>query len=220
MNTLSAPTPRPNTPTTTTTNSPSKAPLSDYNTYLRMLTTQMRYQDPLDPINASDYAAQLAAFSTVEQQVATNAHLKSLNDRFDLLGMAQLSGWVGQEALTKAAVHFDGTPVTLQIAPDKRADTAVLVVKDRGGNVVSRETVPLAEGTYRWLGGDATGKPLREGTYTLTLESQRDGQVITTTPVQSYAPITEARRGTDGIILRLKGGVDVPASEVTALRKP
>lgn len=218
MDALSSAGPRQTTPQTAPR--PQTAPLSDYDTYLRMLTTQMRYQDPLDPINASDYAAQLAAFSTVEQQVATNALLNSLNDRFDLLGMAQLSGWVGQEALTKAAVHFDGAPVTVQIAPDPMADSAVLVVKDRGGNVVSRETVPTAQGTYRWLGGDATGQPLREGTYTLTLESQRDDTVIATTPVEAYAPITEARRGSDGILLRLKGGIDVAANDVTALRMP
>lgn len=199
---------------------PPKASVSDYDTYLRMLTTQLRYQDPLDPINASDYAAQLAAFSTVEQQVATNALLTKLTERFDLLGMAQLSGWVGQEALTTTPVPFDGTPVTLRLAPDARADAAVLVVKDQRGNIVARETVPIGDRPYLWLGGDATGTPLRNGTYTLTLESLRDGKTIATAPAAAYAPITEARRGPDGVLLRLKGGVDVPAGDVMALRKP
>lgn len=199
---------------------PASPSVSDYDTYLRMLTTQLRYQDPLDPINASDYAAQLAAFSTVEQQVATNALLTSLNERFDLLGMAQLSGWVGQEALTTAPVPFDGTPVTLRLSPDTRADDAVLVIRDQGGNIVARETVPTGERPYLWLGGDATGTPLHNGTYTLTLESLRDGLTIATVPVAAYAPITEARRGPDGVVLRLKGGVDVPAGDVMALRKP
>lgn len=196
------------------------ATLSDYNTYLRMLTTQLRYQDPLDPVNSSDYAAQLAAFSTVEQQVATNQLLGALNQRFDLLGMAQLSGWVGQEALTTGPVHFDGTPVTLRLEPDAKAQSATLVVSDGSGRVLARETVPAGSGTYSWLGGDATGNPLPPGSYRLALESQADGKVVSSDPVAAYAPITEARRGPDGVILRLRGGIDVRSDDVQALRIP
>ena len=46
---------------------PSRAISSDFDTFLRMLTVQMRNQDPLDPIDSADYAVQLATFSGVEQ---------------------------------------------------------------------------------------------------------------------------------------------------------
>lgn len=193
---------------------------TDYNTYLRMLTTQLRYQDPLDPVDSSDYAAQLAAFSTVEQQVATNDLLSQLNERFDLLGMAQLSAWVGQEALTTAPVQFDGTPVTLNLPSAGAADDAVLVVRDAAGNVVAREEVPKVGGVYTWLGGDATGSALADGRYALTLEAATDGAVTKTVPVPAYARIEEAVRSETGVKLRLKGGIEVDSAQVTALRVP
>lgn len=193
---------------------------SDFDTFLRMLTTQLQNQDPLNPVDSADYAVQLATFSGVEQQVQTNTLLAALASRFDLMGMAQMSAWVGQEALTTAPVQFDSRPVTLVPAPQAGADAATLTVTDASGRLVARETVPLDGAPYRWLGGDAAGNPLPAGRYTLALESQRDGVVIGTTPVPAYARITQARRDGDGIMLLLQGGVQVRADQVTGLRVP
>ena len=51
---------------------------NDFNTFLVMLTTQLQNQDPLNPIESSDYAVQLATFSGVEQQVRTNQLLQEI----------------------------------------------------------------------------------------------------------------------------------------------
>jgi hypothetical protein len=51
---------------------------SDFETFLKMLTTQMKNQDPLNPVESSEYAVQLATFSSVEQQVLTNDLLTRL----------------------------------------------------------------------------------------------------------------------------------------------
>ena len=60
-------------------NPPARSALaSDFDTFLRMLTTQMQNQDPLNPIDSTDYATQLATFSGVEQQVRTNSLLADL----------------------------------------------------------------------------------------------------------------------------------------------
>jgi flagellar basal-body rod modification protein FlgD len=85
--------------TTPTTPAPVAQPAaisSDFTTFLKMLTTQMQNQDPLNPIDSADYAVQLATFSGVEQSVKTNQLLESLGQQFGLLGMAQMAGWVGQ----------------------------------------------------------------------------------------------------------------------------
>ncbi|MFV2001871.1 MAG: flagellar hook capping FlgD N-terminal domain-containing protein, partial [Paracoccaceae bacterium] len=51
---------------------------SDFETFLKLLTTQLKNQDPLKPVDSSDFAVQLATFSSVEQQVKTNDLLTSL----------------------------------------------------------------------------------------------------------------------------------------------
>lgn len=53
---------------------------SDFQTFLQLLTAQMRHQDPLEPLDSTQFVAQLAAFSSVEQQIQTNAKLDLLNE--------------------------------------------------------------------------------------------------------------------------------------------
>ncbi len=191
----------------------------DYDMFLRMLTVQMQNQDPLNPIDSADYAVQLATFSGVEQQTRTNQLLETLAGRFDLLGLSELAGWVGNEARAAVPVAFDGeTPVALALSADPRADRAVLVVRDRAGAVVAREEVAPATASLGWSGQDAGGAPLPPGTYALTLESHAAGEVIATSTPQSWSRIAEVVAGADGPRLILAGGAEVAASAVSALR--
>lgn len=192
---------------------------SDYMTFLRMLTVQMQNQDPLNPIESSDYAVQLATFSGVEQQVRTNELLTQMATRFQQFGMTEMAGWIGKEARSSAPVYYDGTPVTLMPTPIAEATRTVLVVKDAQGNLVAREEIPASATPYQWLGAGADGMPLRPGAYAIALESLKGEEVIGTRPVEHYALVVEARSGAEGTKLVLKGGVEVSASSVTALRE-
>ena len=207
------------TPATTTTAKP--AIDSEFDTFLKMMTVQTKHQDPLNPVDSADYAMQLATFSGVEQQIKTNTLLEGLNSQFSVLGMAQLAAWVGQEARSSAPVAYSGAPVTISYGAAATADRAVLVVKDNEGAVVAREDVPVASGAYQWLGGDAAGNALPSGFYSLSMENYKgDQQLGNASPVESYARIVEARSGANGATLVLAGGIEVPATEITALRVP
>lgn len=191
---------------------------ADYQTFLKMLTVQMQNQDPLNPIDSTDYAVQLATFSGVEQQVVTNQLLAAMGGQFSLMGMSQLAGWVGQEARAAADVWYSGAPVTLSPNPVSGVERAVLVVTDDTGTVVSREDIPVGTAPYQWLGGDAVGDPLPEGRYSLTLESWKNGEVVQQDPVEYYGRVVEAQGGATGTMLVFEGGIQVPASKITALR--
>lgn len=193
---------------------------SDFNTFLRMLTVQMQNQDPLNPIDSADYAVQLATFSGVEQQVRTNQLLADMQGKFNQLGMAEMASWIGKEARSPAPVRYEGAPVTLSPNPAVGASRTVLVVKDAQGTLVSREEIPVSAAPYQWLGAGIDGNPLPPGTYSIALESLNGEQVISTTPVEHYARVIEAKGGAGGTKLVLEGGVEVLASDVTALREP
>lgn len=202
------------------TGQPSGKISSDFTTFLKMLTVQMQNQDPLNPIDSSDYAVQLATFSGVEQQVQTNQLLAEMTGRFAQLGMSEMAGWIGQEARSNAPVWYDGSAVTLSPNPAVGSTRAVIVVKDAQGILVSREEIPPRAEPYRWLGADATGMPLPQGKYQIALESWTDEQMIDTRAIEHYALVIEARGGSDGTRLVLEGGVEVAASAVTGLRLP
>ena len=204
--------------TTSGPDTPPSAINSDFTTFLKMLTTQMQNQDPLNPLDSTDFAMQLATFAGVEQQVQTNKLISDLSSQLGLMNLAQLSGWIGKEARTTKDIHFDGSPITVFPSPAKGADRAVLVVRDHTGAVMARESLPLSGAGYEWRGTDAAGNPLPAGRYRLTVESSQGDKVIDTAPVASFAPIEEARRDGNAIILVLRGGIEAAEKDVLALR--
>jgi flagellar basal-body rod modification protein FlgD len=123
---------------------------SDFDTFLRMLTVQMQNQDPLNPVDSTDYATQLATFSQVEQAVLTNDLLKSLTTQLTSGGLADMAAWVGKEARAAAPAYFDGAPITLSPNPALLADQAEVIVRNdtaqRSNVLRSRSVQSLSNG--------------------------------------------------------------------------
>ncbi|MCF6444694.1 flagellar hook capping FlgD N-terminal domain-containing protein [Nereida sp. MMG025] len=193
---------------------------SDFDMFLKMLTTQVENQDPLDPVKSEDYAAQLAQFSAVEQQTKTNDLLEGLNGQFALLGMGQLAGWVGMEARVAAPVEFDGTPITIAPNPVAIADKAFLIVRDEEGTEVDRREIPVSADPFNWDGMSSDGDSLPNGVYAFSIESQNNGEVLDTIPAEVYVPITEARSQGGSTYLVIKGGALIDSAAITAIREP
>jgi flagellar basal-body rod modification protein FlgD len=194
---------------------------SDFETFLRMLTAQIRNQDPLSPMQSTEFAAQLATFASVEQQVRANEQLAGLSAQLGVSTMAQLADWIGMEARVSAPVQFTGAPVTLTPNPPLLADKVQLVVRDAAGREVQRQDLPLTADPIDWVGTDATGAPLPIGRYRFEMESFARGETLAVQPVEHYATVREARgNGSGGIDLVFDGGVSVAASAASALRRP
>jgi len=209
-----------NAATESQTKTASNALSSDFETFLKMLTTQMENQDPLNPVESAEFAMQLATFSGVEQQIRTNGLLADMVSGLGASGLSQLAGWVGMEARISAPAVFDGAPITLAPEPDPASDAAYLIVRDATGALVSREGLPLNVPTIEWAGIDDTGSPLPAGTYSFEVESLNQGQVTGTMSVDHYALVHEARLADGGIEIVIMGGHAVPSGDVRALRTP
>lgn len=193
---------------------------SDFNTFLQMLTAQARYQDPLEPIDSTEYAAQLAQFSMVEQQVQTNDTLTALITQMGTANMASLSGWVGMEVRAPTPMFFDGSPITVSPNPASVSDQVILVVSDLEGNEVQRMEVPVSAEPIEWAGVDDDGSPFSNGTYQFTIESHKSGELLLAEAAEVYSKISEAQVQGGAVVLILEGGQAVLASSVSALREP
>ncbi|MDU9003082.1 flagellar hook capping FlgD N-terminal domain-containing protein [Sedimentitalea todarodis] len=192
---------------------------SDFETFLKMLTAQARYQDPLEPIDSTEYAAQLAQFSMVEQQVQTNDTLTALFAQMDSSNMAALAGWVGMEIRADTPVYFDGQPVTVSPGVAPTADAAYLVVTGADGREVQRSMIDLTGDPVQWAGVDDSGAPFANGVYAFSVASFRNGTEITPVTTEVYGRISEAQFKDNAVVLVLEGGPSVAASEVSALRE-
>jgi flagellar basal-body rod modification protein FlgD len=193
---------------------------SDFETFLRMLTVQIQNQDPLNPMESTEFAVQLATFAGVEQQIRTNQTLAAMTQQLALGTVTQLAGWIGMDARVRAQVPFGGEPVTLTPNIHQAADRAMLVVRDDYNRVIAREPVPLGSETFVWEGRAANGGPLAHGIYNLSIESYIGDSLLDQRVPDYYAVVREARIGQQGAELVLENGMVVNASQITALRRP
>lgn len=194
---------------------------SDFETFLRMLTVQLNNQDPLNPVESTDFAVQLATFSGVEQQVRSNDLLESLLAQQSISALSQLANWVGMEARAAVPAAFDGaTPVTYYSEAPTGADQATLIVRDDRGREVARTAVAAESGAATWTGTDQTGAVLPPGNYRLLVEYRSDGEVLTTKPAEVFAEVSEARIAGGKPVIVFATGDELPADQVSAVRAP
>jgi flagellar basal-body rod modification protein FlgD len=194
---------------------------SDFETFVKMLTAQATNQDPLEPLDSSEYAAQLAQFSMVEQQTKSNTLLEGMQSQLGLANMAALSGWVGMEARGVAPGYFDGSDsITIAPNPAASADSVTLVVQNSSGNEVQRVTLPVSAEPYQWKGLDDDGEPFETGEYTFVVESHKGDEVVLQEYAEIYFKVNETRMQGGDVGLITEGGSVVLASAVSALREP
>ena len=191
---------------------------SDFQTFLNMMATQLTNQDPLDPVDADDFAVQLATFSGVEQQVLTNDLLADLAQAMTGGTLQQLGSWIGRDVLADAAVRFDGAPLVMRPEFEPGADAARLVVRDAAGSVVQRLSLDPSQPVVAWQGIRDGGTPLASGLYSFEVESLAGGTTVARQAAQVYNPVIEVRREGAATLLTLSDGSEIDAKTVTALR--
>lgn len=207
-------------PPSATAVAPKQKISSDFDTFLRMLTVQMQNQDPLNPVDSSDYAVQLATFSGVEQAVRTNDLLTVLTQQMNMSGMAEMAAWVGKEARAAAPANFDGAPITLSPNPPLIADRTQVVVSDKNGVEVQRFDIPVTAEPVQWAGVGPGGAPFPNGLYSFQLINSAGGQELSRDQIEVYSTVTEVRSQGGQTMLILDGGAAVTSSQITALRDP
>lgn len=208
---------------TATANAQSSQPKSggfsggDFETFLKMLTAQIRNQDPLNPMEGSDFAVQLATFSGVEQQVKTNDLLEQMSGKLGADSLSTYSDWIGRQVRTTGQVYFGEHPLVMDISPDPTADRVVLVGKDSYGRRISAEEVGKGDGLVEWFGVDANGDRLPAGIYSFSLESYRGDKLIEEGGVPIYSAVHEVQRSNGKISFVLNGGATASLDQIDAL---
>jgi flagellar basal-body rod modification protein FlgD len=144
---------------------------ADFDTFLTLLTTQLRNQDPTNAMDAQQMTAQLVQFSSVEQQLAVNQNLErliALQQGSQLVSAAPLTGRVVEVESDRLALQ--GGQATLRLPPAMTgATTARIDVLDGTGRVLRGSEVTLtgASQDWRWDGRDSGGRLLADGAYSV-----------------------------------------------------
>lgn len=178
----------------------------DFDTFLQLLTAQVRNQDPLAPMDSTQFVEQLATFSSLEQQVETNQTLESIAAMIGDLHSAAASEWLGEEvAVSSQFVAFDGEPVEFEINPAHSFDEAVLSVTDNQNNLIWQETLDAETQRHIWNGSVTDSSiPAPEGVYRFQIDLFTNGQATASTAPEIVSKVT-ALGNEDG---QLKLGTD------------
>jgi flagellar basal-body rod modification protein FlgD len=190
----------------------------DFDTFLQLLTAQLRNQDPLKPTESTEFVAQLATFSGVEQQVRANDRLDRIVEVLSGGTSAGLAAWIGQEVRGPAQGAYAGVPIEMEVSARDEADRAVLVVKNDFGQEVLRREISTEAVSATWDGRNALGEEQSEGLYSFSVESYDGETLLGTDAAQVYSKVNEIRIEDGEPVLVLEGGGRVALSEVTALR--
>ncbi|WP_368417236.1 flagellar hook assembly protein FlgD [Falsiroseomonas sp.] len=190
-------------------------------TFLKLLTTQLRNQDPTDPMDPNEMVGQLSQFAMVEQQIAVNRHMNSLISLQRSAVMLDAAGLVGQTVEVESqSLELRGGATQALALPS--ADGAVgqvrIAITNQAGDKVREAVVPLdANGSsWRWDGRTDAGRAAADGTYSVTvagLDSSGRSRRNITSAVSGT--VTSIERSGDLAMLAL-GNLVVPAD---ALRR-
>ena len=138
--------------------------------FLSLLVTQLQHQDPLNPMDSTDFTAQLAQFSSLEQLTNMSGQLEELTTAQTAFTNSQAVGYIGHTVLSNGnAFSFDGQdPAGMTLDLQAPAHNVFLSVYDATGAVVaSFEAGSMAAGrqTALWNGQDNNGNLLAGGDY-------------------------------------------------------
>jgi len=140
--------------------------------FLKLFTTQLRFQDPLNPLDSTDFTAQLAQFSSLEQLFNMNASLQDILTYQGSLNNAMAVGLIGR------VVKVDGDSFTLAGTADLEyaladdAASVTITIQDEEGNVVATIDAgaqQAGEQSFCWDGTGDDGLHLPDGDYTFSV---------------------------------------------------
>ena len=213
------------TGTTATSNATATASahLADnMDTFLKLLTTQMKNQDPLNPMDSSEFTQQLVSFSEVEQSIASNMNLEKLIGLQQATQATGIVNYLGKEieAVGNQTPLQDGS-ATWQYEIPANAASVVLNISGSDGKVVYVGGGEADEGshTFNWNGKDTNGNSLTDGLYNLeVIAKDANGQDLPTSTM--ITGLVTGVESADGVQVLSLGDVKVPVSQVMKLRIP
>jgi len=191
----------------------------NFDTFLQLLTAQLQNQDPLSPMDSTQFTQQLVEFSQVEQQINTNSNLQNLISLTEANAGSAAVSYLGKDititngngALINGQAQWNYT-----LGADSASTT--LTVTNSSGQVVYTGPGSTTSGsnTFSWNGQDQNGNQLPDGTYTLAVTATgSDGSTIQTSV--SYSGTVSEVSFQNGVPVLMIGPMAVQLSQVSGV---
>ena len=155
----------------------------DLNRFLTLLVTQLQNQDPLDPLDATEFTSQLVQFASVEQQIFQNSNLEKLLNLQETNQISQMVDFIGKR------VEYVGQELSLEkgnaefsyVMPSSVVDANVNISNSAGQNVFfAKGDTTAGKHTVIWDGVDKNGNQQSDGKYSVLVSgTDPQGNLVT-----------------------------------------
>ncbi|MDR2056098.1 MAG: flagellar hook assembly protein FlgD [Desulfovibrio sp.] len=212
--------------------SQTKGSVLDKDSFLLLLVTQFKYQDPLDPMDDKEFIAQMAQFSSLEQLMNLNTGMEGLTEATNNQQMINATSYIGKQVtvsgssigkVTDAATGA-ATITRFRYAPQDTVASGSIAVYDQSNNIVYTESVgsKSAGTTYEfiWNGTNNAGQTVADGVYTVGLSLlNAKGEAVLSDQVVD-ATVTGVVNDGGVVYLGLEGGQLMPLANVRQVVLP
>lgn len=193
--------------------------MGNYELFLSLLTTQVQHQDPLEPLDSSEYTNQLVQYSAVEQSIQTNAYLEDMLASFESSRASAYVSYLGEEVTASGATTMlrDGE-ASWQYSIKEQATGRVEVRNDLGALVYAEElTLEKGSGSWSWNGFTSGGGTAEDGAYTASFEMYDAAGNTERVTTEITGIVDEVNMDETSASLKI-GTVEVPVTSVTSVR--
>src|SRR5438552_6870505 len=141
----------------------------NFQTFLTLLSTQLKNQNPLDPLDTNQFTQQLVQFAGVEQQLKSNDQLKSLIEIEKSAQATQALIYVGNTVAVDGSKAQFNTSATWNLKAPQDTDATITITNSTGQTVYTGDyTLRQGNASFAWDGKGNDGTQWPAGTYTLT----------------------------------------------------
>jgi flagellar basal-body rod modification protein FlgD len=201
-----------------TTTTGAKAVSSQKDMFLNLLVKQLQYQDPLNPVENTEFASQLAQFSSLEALTSVKESMDSMSKVQNSMNSMQAVSFIGKKVNASGnTIDYTGASSSINFNLDNNASDAVVTIYNSSGTSVrtlDMKNVKAGDATCAWDGKDDNGETLSPGTYYFKINAtDYSGSAVTAT--SSTNGTVSGVRYENGTIYLEVGDKEVSLADVT-----
>jgi flagellar basal-body rod modification protein FlgD len=185
--------------------------------FLKLLVTQLKNQDPLNPMDNAQLTSQMAQISTVNGIEKLNATLQSMATSFNAGQSLQATAMIGHGVFVPGStLQLDNGAAPFGVELAQAADSVQLSIRDGSGQVVHKVDLgaqPAGVLGFEWDGATDSGASAAAGSYTFSVDATQGGKKIDAAAL-ALGTVSGVTQGTNGIALKVNGVGSVALTDV------